>query len=85
MHVSNHTSFSSSLIVNYSQYTTYNISCASQQNVSTQMSPHQANFKTIFKVYKVTAHIWDPKGLRRECFNSIVQGMVQLSYPEQYC
>ena len=42
-----------------SQNTTYNISYALQRHVSTGRSRHQAIFKTIFKVYKVTlcAHL----------------------------
>jgi hypothetical protein len=55
------------LIVNPSQNTTYNINYVLQQQVSTQMSHHQAAFETIFEVYKVTVHIWDLKGLQRFC------------------
>ena len=43
--------------------TTYNIKYALQRHVSTRRSHHQATLKTIFKMYKVTAHIWDSKGL----------------------
>jgi hypothetical protein len=53
--------------VNSSQNTTFNINYALQQHVSTQMSHHQATFKTTFKVYKVTVHIWDPKGAQLLC------------------
>jgi hypothetical protein len=55
-----------------SQNTTHNINYALQQHVSTQLSHHQATFKTILKVYKETVHVWDPKGVTRVCYYSIV-------------
>ena len=51
----------------------YNINCALQRHVSTRRSHHQATFKTIFKMYKVTVHIWGTKGLTRLYYNNIIQ------------
>ena len=40
----------------------YSTNYALRRYVTTRNNHHQAIFKTIFKVYKVTVHIWDPKG-----------------------